>query len=93
METNKIDIDRIQEKIGEINELSERAKSSLKNMDSLIENTVNNGKGVWDGESARAYKEQWHRLAEEIPEFTDIFEKQSKNLSSIVEHMKKTETE
>ena len=88
---NKIDFEKLTQKVQELEMITEKLKTSLSNFDQLMEDNIQSGKGIWDGESAILWKEEWKQLIAEMPEVIDTFQKQSKNIQNFIEIMKKTE--
>lgn len=87
---NPIEIQKI---INELKELTERVEKNFINMNSLIESTVNQNIGVWDGESAHQFKAKWDILANDFPNSVEVLQKQVKNMEIITKKMQETDTE
>ena len=86
METmNKIEYIELENKVKQIEELSNTVENTFKKMDYLVSNNVNSGKGIWDGEEAGNFKNEWEELKESIPEVTNIFRTQANNISNVIE--------
>ena len=58
MERNKINKGELKRKINEMELLMQKARTSLINMDRLIEETIDSKKGIWDGEDAKNFKKE-----------------------------------
>ena len=87
---NQINIDKLQEKLNKIKEVSERMKNSLNNINSLITETVGQNVGVWDGESASDFRTSWDQLSNDIPSYIKILQTQINNLEIVINNFPKT---
>jgi len=81
---NKVEIDELTNKLNEIEMLSSKAEMSIINFGNLLDNNINNGSGIWDGESATQYINSWNCMKEDIPKITEIFKIQSENLKKFI---------
>lgn len=81
METrNQINVEKLQENINKLKELTERMESSLNNIDTLITETVGQNIGVWDGNSATEFRTSWNTLSNDIPSYIEILQTQINNI-------------
>ena len=83
-EINKIEKEELENKIGQIKKLSIEVKNSFIKFDDLIDQNVNSGKGIWDGEDAKVYKEEWENQKENIPNIINIYNNQAENIENIL---------
>ena len=91
---DSIDIEKIKEKINNIDHLQEQAVSSLNDMNNIINDYVNSGRGIWDSEDAFEYKEEWNTKMEELPLLTkNIFQEQKEILEKTISSIEKTKLE
>lgn len=81
---NEIEYSGLSSKLGEINQLSDQVSASLNGINDLIDQTVNSGAGIWDGESATQFKTGWVELADDFNTFITAFKKQAMNVSSLL---------
>jgi len=82
---NKIEYIELENKIKQIDELSNAVENTFNKMDTLVNNNVNSGKGIWDGIEAGNFKNEWDELKEEIPKVINIFRTQAKNIANVIE--------
>ena len=85
MEKNSIKEEELKKKIHEMEILIEEAKTSLSNMDDLIDQSINSNRGIWDGEEAKYFKEDYQRLSSEVPSILNSAEKQKNNIKIILD--------
>lgn len=88
---NKIEYAELTNKLKEINMLSIKAESSMKKLDNLIENNINTGIGIWDGESASEFINRWNSVKDEIPTITNILRTQTDNIKNMIDKNKEIE--
>jgi len=81
---NKIEYDELSKKITDINNLINKVENSFKNIDNIINDNVNSGKGIWDGEDAYNFKNDWSNLKENVPIIIDIYKKQAENIENVI---------
>ena len=81
---NKIEFQTIESKLNNLNTTIDRCTSSLQKMDSLVRENINSGKGIWDGESASQYKNDWENISEEIPKIIELITTQASNLETLL---------
>lgn len=85
MEKNIIKQEELKKKIYEIDLLMQDAKTSLLNMADLLDQTIDSKKGIWDGEEAKQFKEEYQKISSEIPTILETFTKQSNNIKELLE--------
>ncbi|MBR2828077.1 MAG: hypothetical protein IKE70_02450 [Bacilli bacterium] len=85
MEKNTVKQEELKKKIKEIDFLMQNAKTSFLNLDDLIAQTIDSKKGIWDGEEAKQFKEDYRKLAHEIPTIIDFFITQNNNIKLLIE--------
>ncbi len=90
---NKIEYDNLSKKVIEIEVLTNQVKEAFSRMDTLIEENINSGKGIWDGSGAAEYCQKWNQMKEEIPSSLEQFQILENNLKNAIEMMKKSEEE
>ena len=91
---DSIDIEKIKEKINDIDHLQEQAISSLNDMNNIINDFVNSGKGIWDGEDALEFKEEWNSKMETLPSSVQcVFQEQKEILNKVISRMEKSNLE
>ena len=91
---DSIDIEKIKEKINDIDHLQEQAISSLNDMNNIINDIVNSGKGIWDGEDALEFKEEWNSKMETLPSSVQcVFQEQKEILNKVIYRMEKANLE
>ncbi len=74
-----------------LKELTEKISKNLDNVNILVRDNINTGRGVWDSDMAKLYRDRWESLMEEFPEIIKTFQQQETNLANFIENMKKTE--
>ena len=82
---NIIDTENINKKVIEIKNLTDKVATNFDNFNTMIEEMVDTGIGVWDGESAHNYKISWQNFSQKIPTFVTAFETQINNLQVLLE--------
>ena len=91
---DSINIEKIKEKTNSIDYLQEQAISSLNDMNNIINDLVNSGKGIWDGEDALEFKEEWNSKMETLPSSVQsIFQEQKEILNKVISRMEKSNLE
>ena len=91
---DSIDLEKLKEKINNIDYLQEQAISSLNDMNNIINDYVNSGRGIWDGEDASEYKEEWNKKMEELPlSVENIFQEQKEILKKTISSLEKANLE
>ena len=91
---DSIDLEKLKEKINNIDYLQEQAISSLNDMNNIINDYVNSGRGIWDGEDASEYKEEWNKKIEELPSSVEnIFQEQKEILKKTISSLQKANLE
>ncbi len=91
---DSINIEKIKEKTNSIDHLQEQAISSLNDMNNIINDLVNSGKGIWDGEDALEFKEEWNSKMETLPSSVQsIFQEQKEILNKVISRMEKSNLE
>ena len=86
-----INIDELEKSLSNIRNLTEKMSKNLLNTNQLIRDSINNGSGVWDSNSAELYRNRWESLISDFPEVIQTFQKQESNLETFIENMKKVE--
>ena len=81
--SNIIEEDEIEKTIKELHILTEKIENSFNNMNSLINDCIANGIGIWDGNSANSFKASWEQTAENFPEYIKMINTQASNLETI----------
>ena len=82
---NKIEYEELKNKINEVNDLTTKVENNFKTIDNIITENINTGKGIWDGEEAQNFKNEWSNLKENIPNIVDIYKKQAQNIENVLE--------
>ena len=82
---NKIEYEELKNKINEVNDLTTKVENNFKKIDNIITENINTGKGIWDGEEAQNFKNEWSNLKENIPNIVDIYKKQAQNIENVLE--------
>ena len=91
---DSINIEKIKEKTNSIDHLQEQAISSLNDMNNIINDLVNSGKSIWDGEDALEFKEEWNSKMETLPSSVQsIFQEQKEILNKVISRMEKSNLE
>ena len=91
---DSIDLEKLKEKINNIDYLQEQTISSLNDMNNIINDYVNSGRGIWDGEDASEYKEEWNKKIEELPSSVEnIFQEQKEILKKTISSLEKANLE
>ena len=88
---NRLEYEKISNKLNELKELTERVEKNLLNMNELITETVDQGIGIWDGESANQFRTSWSNVENEIPSYVDVFQKQINNIHLMIEKTKQND--
>ena len=87
---DSIDLEKLKEKTNDIDHLQENTISSLNEMNYIINDFVNTGKGIWDGEDAFAYKEEWNKKIEKLPSFIqNMFQEQKEIIKKVISSLEK----
>ncbi len=91
---DSIDLEKLKEKTNNIDHLQEQAISSLNEMNNIINDLVNTGRGIWDGEDASEYKEEWNKKMEGLPSSVqNIFLEQKEILKKTISSLEKANLE
>ena len=85
----KIDYAELEKSLIKIKELSEKVKSNLLCIDSIIDENINSGVGILDGNSGELFKKKWDYLKEDIPTSIMTFQNQVDNLELFISSYKK----
>ena len=88
---NRLEYEKISNKLNELKELTERVEKNLLNMNELITETVDQGIGIWDGESANQFRTSWSNVENELPSYVDVFQKQINNIHLMIEKTKQND--
>ena len=60
-------------------------------MNNIINDLVNSGKGIWDGEDALEFKEEWNSKMETLPSSVQcVFQEQKEILNKVISRMEKS---
>ena len=78
----------LEKSLNRLKNLTESVSRNLTEVNSIVNENVNSGVGVWDSTQAALYKERWNQLSEEFPEIINVFQKQEANLLSFITNMK-----
>lgn len=89
---NTLQYAEVTQKLNKIQTLAENVEASLNDISNLINESVNTGAGVWDGESASQFMEKWKTLDADLPGFIEDFKKQARNISTILEKTQAVDT-
>ena len=79
-----INIEELEKSLINIKNLTEKMNQNLLNTNTLINDNINNGSGVWDSSSAELYKSRWQTLMEEFPDIIKTFQQQETNLETFM---------
>lgn len=72
------------------NYLEENLKEILyayNEIDNILNNTINNGKGIWDGTSAKEYLERWNKTKIDIPDIVKILENEREEFDHYIQKL------
>ena len=90
METmNKIEYTEIENKAKQIEELTTIVENTFNKMDFLIDKNINSGIGIWDGEDAKKFKEEWINIKENIPSIINVYRIQANNINKLIDNTTK----
>ena len=81
---NKIEYDELNKMLNRINNLTAEVQNIFSKVDEMILENVASGKGVWDGNDATNFKNEWNSLREDIPKIVEIFRKQKENIENTI---------
>lgn len=84
MANNTLQYAEIKAKIDLLMTLADNVNSSLTDISALIDETVNTGRGVWDGNAAAQFLTKWKELDRELPDFIASFKKQAENVQTVL---------
>ena len=85
METNVVKQCELEKKIVELDNVMQLVKSTLYNMEQLIEETIDSNKGIWDGEEARNFKDEYKIISSETPFILESIKKQMNNIKTLID--------
>ena len=83
-----INFTELENSLNRLKNLTESVSHNLMDINSIVNENVNSGIGVWDSMQAALYKERWNQLSEEFSEIIHIFQTQESNLFSFINNMK-----
>lgn len=81
---NTLNYAEAQASLSNLKQLAETVRTNLTSMNTLINDNVNSGEGVWDGKSAAAFTAKWEEISNDIPKFCMYIENQSENLAEFL---------
>ena len=81
---NRIEYVELKNKIAQINDLTNKVEENFNKIDELIIDNINSGRGIWDGEDANKYLDEWKKIKEEIPNSINIFRIQADNIKKVM---------
>ncbi len=88
----QINLDELEKAVLNLEELTEKVNYTLNHANKVVEENINSGRGVWDGQMAEFYKRRWETLQKEFPSILETFSDQEKNLKEYLENMKRVES-
>ena len=92
MALNKVEYDAVTKKMNDIKGYTNDADKSLKQINSLIEQSVGANGAAWSGESAVAFKNSWDGLAERFSSFVNDFNQQAVNIQTLLTETQAVDT-
>ena len=84
-----INYNELEKSLNKIKDLSEKVKYNLMCIDSIIEENINSGVGILDGNSGELFKKRWDYLKEDVPSSIETFINQANNLELFISSFKK----
>lgn len=84
-----IDLRKVSESANGMGDEAEIIKAKIKEVEALVEKYVASGAGVWDGESAAAYRNNFNKVVETVGTLCDASIALSNNIKGAVEAMAK----
>ena len=84
-----IDLRKVSDSANGMGEQAEVIKAKIKEVEALVEKYVASGAGVWDGESAAAYRNNFNKVVETVGSLCDASIALSNNIKGAVEAMAK----
>ena len=88
---NTLEYSQASNTLDQLYEYAQTVKAQLTTMNDYINESVNTGAGVWDGESAGQFRTKWDALNDEIPTYIDYFNKQVANLGYMINETHKAD--
>ena len=88
---NTLEYGQAKSTLDQLYEYAETVRTNLTTMNDYINENVNSGAGVWDGESASNFRTKWDALNDEIPLFISYFNKQVTNLATMINETHKAD--
>lgn len=88
MANNTLQYAEVKAKLDLLVSLTDNVNSSLNDISALISETVNTGRGVWDGNAAAQFLTKWKELDAELPDFIASFKKQAENVQTVLTQTK-----
>ncbi len=86
--TNSLELENAKATLQRLKDEADRIKTNLNKIDGMIQDKVNTGIGIWDGQAATEFRAQWSNVASEIPSYIQDFNNQVNNLSAAIEELK-----
>ena len=84
----KIDFNELENSLNKIKNIIDNVKNNLTSMDELINENINNGSGILDGNSGELFIQKWEKIKEDIPSSINEIESQANNLETFINTMK-----
>ena len=88
---NALNYEQAKTMLDQLYDQVEQVKTNLTKMNDYINENVNSGAGVWDGESASNFRTKWDALNDEIPEYISYFNRQVTNLAAMINETHKAD--
>lgn len=89
--SNTLEYGSAKTSLNNLYQYAETVRTNLNKINNMIDEDVNTGIGIWDGESASKFRTNWKVLADDIPQFIDSFNKQVANLAVMIEETHKAD--
>jgi len=84
---NTLNYSAAQQSLNVLKNLAEEVRTNLNNINNLITQNVNTGDGLWDGNSASNFLNNWGDVAKDIPTYITYLENQVENLSEFIKEI------
>ena len=84
----KINFEELDNSLNNIKSLTETIRANLTGIDNIINENINTGVGILDGNSGEVFKKKWELLREDIPSIFDALSIQENNLETFINTMK-----
>lgn len=85
---NSVDYNALDTNVKNIEDYTANIKNALSTLNTMIEENVNTGAGIYDGRVAAEYKASWQEFATEFDTFVQMCQTQASNIRLEMENIR-----